>query len=130
MCTEKRFEINSLTTLRLKQDFRLNKTRDFCDYLISKIEDPNRAWDLNRYKIPIYNEPKLYRPEISKPKIIEDMEEKINEKIKDINNKLDELTNKISDKQGISPGRKSIFKNDFVKINFGVYTVISETVIY
>ena len=99
MCSERRFELNSLTALRLEEDFSISKARDFCDYLISKIEDSNRAWNLNRYDKPIYKEPILYDIDIYKPQFIQDVEEKIDKKIKDINDKLKELINKIAEKQ-------------------------------
>ena len=99
MCAERRFELNSLTALRLEEDFNTSKARDFCDYLISKIEDPNRAWNLNRYDKPTYKEPILYDIDIYKPQLIQDIEKKIDKKIKDIDDKLKELINKIAEKQ-------------------------------
>ena len=99
MCPKRRFELNSLTALRLKEDFSISKARDFCDYLISKIEDSNRAWNLNRYDKPTYKEPILYDIDIYKPQFIQDVEKKIDKKIKDINDKLKELINKIVEKQ-------------------------------
>lgn len=100
ICIEKRFEINSLTTLRLKQDFNLNKTRDFCNYLISKIEDPNRNWNLNRYAKPIYEEISS-RPtlQVQIPDFIDDVKEKIHNIVYDIINELQELIDKIINKQ-------------------------------
>ncbi len=99
MCSERRFELNSLTALRLEEDFEESKARDFCDYLISKIEDSNRAWNLNRYDKPTYKEPILYDIDIYKPQFIQDIEKEIDKKIKDINDKLKELINKIAEKQ-------------------------------
>lgn len=99
MCSKRRFELNSLTALRLEEDFSISKARDFCDYLISKIEDSNRAWNLNRYDKPTYKEPILYDIDIYKPQVIENIEKKIDKKIKDINDKLKELINKIAEKQ-------------------------------
>ena len=98
-CRERRFELNSLTALRLKEDLNISKARDFCDYLISKIEAPNRAWNLNRYDKPAYTEPILYHIEVYKPRFIQDIEKEIDKKIKDINDKLKELINKIAEKQ-------------------------------
>ena len=98
-CRERRFELNSLTSLRLKEDLDISKARDFCDYLISKIEDSDRAWNLNRYKKPDYTEPTLYNIDVYKPQFIQDIEKKIDKKIKDINDKLKELINKITEKQ-------------------------------
>ena len=99
MCSERRFELNSLTALRLEENFSISKARDFCDYLISKIEDPNRAWNLNRYDKPTYKEPILYDIDIYKPQLIQNIEKKIDKRIKDINDKLKELINKIAEKQ-------------------------------
>jgi len=50
MCENKRFELNSLTALRIREAPTLYKTRDFCNYLIAKIEDPERPWNLNRIR--------------------------------------------------------------------------------
>ena len=99
ICMKRRFELNSLTALRLEEDFNLSKARDFCDYLILKIEDPNRTWNLNRYDKPSYNKPTLYDIDIYKPQFIQDIEKEIDKKIKDINDKLNELINEISEKQ-------------------------------
>ena len=66
MCPKRRFELNSLTALRLKEDFSISKARDFCDYLISKIEDSNRAWNQNRYDKTNYKEPIIYDIDIYK----------------------------------------------------------------
>lgn len=99
ICKEKRFEINSLTALRLKENINESKARDICNYLISKIEDPNRAWNLDRYDKPTYSKPILYDIDIYKPKFIQDVEKEIDKKIKDINDKLEDLINKIAEKQ-------------------------------
>ena len=98
-CSERRFELNSLTALRLEEDFSISKARDFCDYLISKIEDPNRAWNIDRYDKPAYEEPILYDIDVYKPQFIQDIEKKIDKKTKDINDKLKELINRIVEKQ-------------------------------
>lgn len=111
MCIKRRFEINSLTALRLKQDFNISKARDFCDYLISKIEDPDRAWNLNRYDKPTYTKPILYDIDIYKPQFIQDVEKEIDKKIKDINDELEKLINKIAEKQ------KEIEKSAYKELN-------------
>ena len=99
ICKDKRFELNTLTALRLDEDMNISKARDFCDYLISKIEAPNRAWNLNRYDKPGYEKPILYDIDIYKPRFIKNVEKEIDKKTKDINDKLKELIDKIAEKQ-------------------------------
>lgn len=100
VCKNRRFELNSLTSLRLEEDMNVSKAKDFCNYLISKLEDPNRAWDLNRYDKPTY-ERISSRPtlQISRPEFIDDIEIRIQRQVNNIKSKLDNLLDKITDKQ-------------------------------
>lgn len=49
-CKDRRAEINSLLTKREEEDYTKPKARDFINYLIKVIEDPERPWNLTRVR--------------------------------------------------------------------------------
>ena len=99
ICEDKRFELNSLTAIRLREDSRINKARDFVDYLLTKIEEVERKWNLVRLRKPQRESPSSYDFSISKPKIIRNVEYEIEQNIETITNKLDDLIQTIYEKQ-------------------------------
>ncbi len=100
VCKDNRFELNSLTSLRLEEDMNESKAKDFCNYLISKLEDPNRTWNLNRYDKPNYERiSSRLTLRVKRPEVIDDIEEGIQQQVNDIKSKLDDLRDKIADKQ-------------------------------
>ncbi len=99
-CLERRAEINSLLTKREEEDYEQNKARDFIDYLIGILEDPERPWNLSRYEKPDYYEPTLNTLNVSRPEFIDNIDKEIERRINIVNNKLRELSDKITEKQG------------------------------
>ena len=90
-CLKKRIELNSVSAYRLEQDLTESKVRDFCNYLLSKIGDVNRKWNLNRYREPTYQEPTIREPFISSSDFMKDIEKDLDKKIWHIKDKLDEI---------------------------------------
>jgi len=97
-CLKKRIELNSISAYRLEQDLTANKVKDFCNYVILKIEDPERKWDLNRYRKPKYRKPILRKPSISSSDFMQNVEKDLDNKIECIKDILKNIRRKIYDK--------------------------------
>lgn len=94
MCRDRRAEINSLLTKREDEDYTKNKARDFVNYLIKAIEDPERPWNLTRIR-QMDKEEKSYdktiwtiKTKIPRVNVIPELVSEFNEDI--IKDKIDE----------------------------------------
>lgn len=98
-CRENKIELNSIASYNLIRDSIRSKVYDLVDCIVDILEDPETAWNLNRYDKPVYSKPDLYTPFISRPKFIQDVVKEINKKVSGISNRFEELSNIITEKQ-------------------------------
>jgi hypothetical protein len=92
-CSDKRFELQSITGARLDEGMELNPARDFAEYLQHKIEDLDRIWDLTRLEDirPIDPDPITF--EFSRPAIITQIVEEMQNRITETIDKLLDFKN-------------------------------------
>lgn len=94
-CLKKRIELNSISAYRLEQSLTESKVKDFCNYLILKISDNQRKWNLNRYRKPEYKRPRANKPFISSSDFMIEIEKDLDKKIEFIKDKLYNIRQKI-----------------------------------
>jgi hypothetical protein len=86
-CSKERYELQSITGVRLDEDMDQNPARDYAEYIQYKLESMDRKWDINRLKEPKAIGPDTYEFKIEVPsfisEIIEDLQEKISDTIND-----------------------------------------------
>ena len=114
-CLKKRIELNSISSYRLKEDLTESKVKDFCDYLITKLEDPDRMWDLNRYRKPSQYNPTRARIYFDKPKIIEEIEANTEENTDFLNERIEEVRKYSLDMVNDNNEKSNVELNEFLE---------------
>jgi len=80
-CREEKIELNSISSYNLRRDSSRSKVYDLVDCIETFLNEEGNVWDLNRYDQPIYYSPDwLYKPSVSRPKLIGDIISEIQEK--------------------------------------------------
>lgn len=115
-CLSKRIELNSVSSYRLTESLTESKVRDFCDYLITKLEDTDRVWNLNRYKKPYAFKPKRHKIDFEKPKIIEEIEANIETNTDSLNERIEEVQEFSSDMVSKNSENSNVDLNDFLEL--------------
>lgn len=115
-CLSKRIELNSISSYRLTESLTESKVRDFCDYLITKLEDTDKMWNLNRYKKPYAFKPKRHKIDFEKPKIIEEIETNIETNTDSLNERIEEVREFSSSMVSKNSENSNVDLNDFLEL--------------
>ncbi|MGV9141708.1 MAG: hypothetical protein ACOC1X_02110, partial [Promethearchaeota archaeon] len=71
-CIERKTELDSLLAHRLEEDLTQCKSKDLVDYLEELLNNGERVYDLNRYRVPEFLEPEEPILKLNRPKIIDE----------------------------------------------------------